>query len=181
MDMQFQLLSWFLMRKLVPPEDGRLVKGHYKHRGGHSRLVQEYCLICFSGFVLTTLDIHGRNWGGCHVIPTSPLSATPSVLVLPAISCHLPDFIVGDLSLVFTTDLSKGLLTISETLRKAYDLFVILARSQFLQSLGLLAWEPGGGTPCRSGQPGSGMAGLLAACSCPHVPGPLSWCGPARG
>lgn len=139
MDMQFQLLSWFLMRKLVPPEDERLVKGHYKHRSGHSRLVQEYCLMCFSGFGLTTLDIHGRNWGGCHVIPTSPLSATPSVLVLPAISCHLPDFIVGDLSLVFTTDLSKGLLTISETLRKAYDLFVILARSQFLQSLGLLA------------------------------------------
>lgn len=139
MDMQFQLLSWFLMRTLVPPEDERLVKGRYKHRSGHSRLVQEYCLMCFSGFVLTTLDIHGRNWGGCHVIPTSPLSATPSVLVLPAISCHLPDFIVGDLSLVFTTDLSKGLLTISETLRKAYDLFVILARSQFLQSLGLLA------------------------------------------
>lgn len=122
-----------------------------------------------------------RNWGGCHVILTSPLSATPTVLVLPAISCHLPYFIVGDLSLVFTTDLSEGLLTISETLRKAQDLFVILARSQFLQSLSLLAREPGGGTPCRRGRAGSGVAGLLVACSCPHVPGPLNLCGSACG
>lgn len=133
----------------------------------------------------------GETGGGCHVIPTSPLSATPSVLVLPAISCHLPDFIMGDLSLVFTTDLSKGLLTISETLRKAYDLFVILARSQFSEprSPGLGAW---GWHTLQERAAGIGNGMFLPACpwtselvwpslglrvseTCPGVSGRAGW------
>lgn len=90
-----------------------------------------------------------ESWGRLPCQPHSPPSATPSVPVLPAVSRRLPDFIVGDLSLVLTTDLSEGLLTTSETLRETRDLFVILAGSQF--SSEPRSPEPGGGTPCRRG------------------------------
>lgn len=90
-----------------------------------------------------------KNWGR---LPYDPhLSSVCHPKCPCAISCRSPDFIVGDLSLVFTTDLSEGLLTISETLRKARDLFVILARSQISSEPG--SPEPGGGTPCRRGRP----------------------------
>lgn len=89
-----------------------------------------------------------KNWGR---LPYHPhLSSVCHPKCPCAISCRSPDFIVGDLSLVFTTDLSEGLLTISETLRKARDLFVILARSQISSEPG--SPEPGGGTPCRRGR-----------------------------
>nr|XP_031544682.1 uncharacterized protein LOC107034317 [Vicugna pacos] len=92
--------------------------------------------------------------------------ATSSVLVPPAISSHLPDFIRGNFSLAFTVDGSESPLTIAETLRNGQALSASLPGASFFRALrswpGSLevAFLAGGG---RQGQGGTG---LLAVCFC---------------
>lgn len=111
--------------------------------------------------------------GGSGKLLCSPhLSSVchPHVLVPLALFCHLPDCITGDSSWLFTTGLSEGLLTTSEPVRKVHALSAIPARSQFLQSLGLLAYAPGGGTPGRRQHPGIGSGRAASGVFLPACP-----------
>ena len=96
---------------VVPPDDESLTcqRSLNKRQGGLSVCFRNAaCLECFPGFVLTMLDFHGgrggKSWESSCVLPASSLPATPTVLAPPAVVCHLPDVIVGDLSSVCTIE-----------------------------------------------------------------------------
>lgn len=71
----------------------------------------------------------GAGTGEAAVLFPPFLVGTSKFLCVPATFSHLPDFIMDDSSMAFTTDLSQGLPIISGTLGNAPVLFVTPARS----------------------------------------------------